>query len=74
MSVRYANRHNIKPVLRNFARSASKTLLEEALYRVNTAGSGHATAGIEIVAKTACGLARASKQQGEEAMYTNTSA
>ena len=71
----YSNRHNIKPVLRNFARGASRSLLDEAQYRVNTAGSGHATAGVELLAKTTAAQVRfASKQQGEEALYSNTTA
>jgi hypothetical protein len=69
----YSNRHNIKPVARNFKRGAPRATLDEMLYRINTTGLARATdSKIDTLAGTTSGQVRsASRQQVEEAFYTN---
>lgn len=74
MSASYTNRHNIKPVLRNFTRGAHRAMLDEVLYRVNTVAQferGSGTGTVQLAKTTAAQIRSASKQQGEEAIYTN---
>lgn len=68
----YANRHNIKPVSRNFKRGAPRAALDEAQYRINIGTAEGRVNGLTQLAKTTVGQVQgASKQQAEEALYVS---